>query len=55
MIDTKFTDGDKVWTIKGYGTVIAVLVDNESVFYTVELDGGHGIYQFIENEIEGIR
>lgn len=50
-MSAKFRLGSKVWTIKGYGTVLSIWCDDESVFYTIEIDGGHGVYQFGESEV----
>lgn len=49
-----FKVGDRVWTIKGNGTVIAkhkpMIIPSET--YTVELDNGKGIYEFLRWGLE---
>lgn len=51
-----FKVGDRVWTIKGNGTVIAkhetTVMPSET--YTVELDNGKGVYQFYRWGLEHI-
>lgn len=46
IIGSKYHIGQRVLTIKGPGTIYHIDVDDESVFYHVELDNNHGHYIF---------
>ena len=46
LVGAKYHIGQKLLTLKGRGTSTHIDVDDESVFYHVELDNDHGHYIF---------
>ena len=51
LVGAKYHIGQRVLTLEGPGTVTHIDVDDESVFYCVELDNDHGHYIFEESQI----
>lgn len=51
IVGAKHHIGERVVTIKGYGTIEYIDGDDESIFYHVKLDNGHGSYIFGDSQV----